>query len=131
MKTPTLLIVDARVRYWEDAHVNGIEDKDGTLIPFREGDSWKPVIEVATGKVRDWPQGMTADIHYKVCDAGEYWLADEHGQKFAHKEGYVPDVLDVTGESCGDYIILHVDETGLIEGWNPAAVDGDEWEQIL
>ena len=131
MKTPTLLIVDARVRYWEDASINSIEDEDGTLIPFREGESWKPVIEIATGKVRDWPQGMTADIHYKVCDDGDYWLADEHGQKIAHKEGYVPDLLDVTGEGYGDYIIMHVDETGLIVGWNPTNVDGDDWAQIL
>ena len=36
------LQVDARVRYWEDAAVNDVEDEKGDLIPCREYDSWRP-----------------------------------------------------------------------------------------
>ena len=32
--------VNAGVRYWEDAIVNGVEDSEGDLIPCREGDLW-------------------------------------------------------------------------------------------
>ena len=73
------LAVNAEVRYWEDASVNGVEDQDGTLIPCRHGDSWRPTIEIDTGKIINWPNGTTANIHYKVCAAGSYALLDEHG----------------------------------------------------
>ena len=58
------------VRYWEDATVNGKEDTDGTLIPLRDGDTWKVTIDLATGIIEGWPEGTTAKIHYKVCDEG-------------------------------------------------------------
>jgi hypothetical protein len=112
-------MVDARVRYWEDAEVNGVSDAEGSLIPFREGNSWKPSIELATGKILGWPMGTTADIHYKICDDGDYWLADSEGNKLYKWAGnYVPDRLLCVGESgYGDYIILKVREDGRIADW--------------
>ena len=68
----TFLKAECGVRYWEDAEVNGVDDEDGTLMPFRSGDEWRPIIELATGRIVDWPEGTTADVHYKVCDAGRY-----------------------------------------------------------
>lgn len=117
--SPSILMVDARVRYWEDAEVNGVDDADGSLIPCREGNSWKPSIELATGKILGWPVGTTADIHYKVCDDGDYWLADSEGNKLYKWAGdYVPDRLLCVGESgYGDYIILKVLEDGRIADW--------------
>lgn len=125
-----LLVVSAGVRYWEDATVNGVEDEQGGLIPFRNSDKWEPVIELATGLIRDWPQGTVADVHYKVCDAGEYWLADADGNKVAKWSGYyVPDkLLCVGANGYGDYIILTVGSDGKIKGWNPPKIDVDEWE---
>lgn len=122
------LVVAARVRYWEDATVNGAEDTDGSLIPLRDGDQWMVTIDLATGRIKDWPEGTTADIHYKVCDAGAYWLADSDGKSVAKWDGfYVPDDLLAGGDGYGDYIILKVDGAGTIEGWNPA-IDEDEWK---
>jgi len=69
---PVYLIVEAGVRYWEDATVNGISDVGGTLIPFRDGDIWAPVSKIDDGRITNWPAETTADIHYKVCDAGRY-----------------------------------------------------------
>lgn len=77
---PKNLIVSANVRYWEDAGINGAADGNGD-IPFRQGDLWKPVIELETGRVIDWPQGTEAKIHFKVCDQGEYWLEDAEGKR--------------------------------------------------
>jgi len=131
-KEPTHLIVEANVRYWEDATVNGQEDTEGLLVPFREGDLWKPVIELATGRVINWPEGTTADIHYKVCDAGEYWLGTEKGEKLLKWEGdYVPDRFLTVGDGgYGDYIILDIDGAGEIEGWKTPDIDEEEWQEV-
>jgi hypothetical protein len=112
--------VNAEVRYWEDATVNGIEDKEGKLIPFRKENCWSPVIRLADGMVVDWPIGTTADVHFKVCDAGEYWLQDEECKRVAKWAGfYVPDEFLCHGDNgCGDYIILKIGADGLIKKWN-------------
>lgn len=73
----TYIEVSAEVRYWEDSKINGVEDENGTLTPFRSGDLWCPVIRLEDGTVMDWPAGMVADFHFKVCDAGQYWLLDD------------------------------------------------------
>ncbi len=131
MKTP-ILKVEAGVRYWEDATVNGEEDTDGSRIPFREGDVWKPRINIETGTVLDWPQGTTADVHYKVCDAGEYWICDEGEDKVLKWKGYyVPGAFLCHGDNgYGDYIILKIGEDGRIAGWRTPDVVASEWKEI-
>jgi hypothetical protein len=106
------------VRYWEDATVNGVEDEDGSRIPFRDGDNWCPKIELETGKIVDWPQGTTAHIHYKVCDDGDYKLLDECGNVVVHIDEYVPAIMS-PGDSCkcGDYVVMDVDAAGLVQKW--------------
>lgn len=123
------LQVQAEVRYWEDALVGGKEDTDGTLIPFRQEDLWCPVIDLIDGKFLGWPEGLTADIHYKVCDQGEYWLLNESKQRIAeYKSHYVPDDLLCVGDTGhGDYIILIVSEDGSIKGWREPEIDGNHW----
>lgn len=123
----TAISVSAEVRYWEDGTINGTVDTDGTLIPLRNGECWEPVIELDTGRVRDWPEGTTADVHYKVCDAGEYYLLDGTGRILAEKHGYVPDMLSVGDSGYGDYIILKIGPDGLIEGWEPPIIDPELW----
>lgn len=122
--------VRAEVRYWEDATVNGTEDTEGTLIPLRQESRWEPVIELETGRVLDWPEGTTADVHYKVCDAGEYELLDADGNVVAEKNGYVPDMLAVGDNGYGDYIIMKIGADGLIQGWEPPDIDPDLWGWI-
>lgn len=120
------LEVEAEVRYWEDATVNGQEDQDGTLIPFKFGAKWCPVIRLEDGKVISWPQGTTADIHYKVCDAGEYWLADELGRIAKWAGFYVPTEFLCHGPDSngyGDYIIFKVGPDGLIQDWRKPTID--------
>lgn len=112
------LLVDAGVRYWEDATVNGIEDEKGDLIPCRDGDRWKPIIDIESGVITNWTKGVVANVHYKICDDGIYHLADAEGNILLTKDGYVPNILDVERDSYGDYIIMKVDGNGLIEKWN-------------
>jgi hypothetical protein len=128
--SPSRLIVSAEVRYWEDAEINGEQDTvEGTRIPLKVGSLWKPIIELETGRVVDWPKGTTADIHYKVCDQGEYWLEDANGERLKWKGDYVPNALLCVGDNgFGDYIILKISAEGIIEGWQIPKLRMEDWE---
>lgn len=123
--------VSAEVSYWEDCHLNGKEDKYGK-VPLRSGALWKPVINLETGEVKDWPKGVSADVHYKVCDQGEYWLLDDSTQRLAKWKGfYVPDeILCVGDNGYGDYIIFVIGVDGLIIDWAKPVLDPDQWVDV-
>lgn len=131
MQQARFIEVDAGVRYWEDAYLNGNADTEGK-IPLRNGDSWQPTIELATGRVLDWPAGLEADIHYKVCDAGQYWLQDEGRSRIAKwADYYVPDDFLCIGDNgYGDYIILKIGADGVVIGWIPPRIVPDEWNPM-
>jgi len=113
----TLKVV-AGVRYWEDATVDGIEDEDGDLIPCRDGDAWCPIIDIDSGIITNWTQGVKADVHYKVCDSGSYYLLDAEGAVvLAIEDNYVPKMMCPKENGFGDYIIMEIDETGKIANW--------------
>jgi hypothetical protein len=124
----TYIEVEAEVRYWEDASVNGHEDTDGTLIPFRLGNKWCPVIRLEDGWIVNWPECTTADVHYKVCDQGEYWLRDEEKRIAKWSGDYVPnDFLCHGDQGYGDYIIFQVNAEGTIVGWDRPWLDPERW----
>ena len=132
LKTCTHLTVECCPRYWEDAHINGVSDEDGSQVPFRNGQLWQPVIELATGKIVDWPQGMTASISYKVCDQGLYFLGTLEKPKLFrygdHEDSsYVPDDFLCHGDrGYGDYIILDVSD-GQIAKYERPEPHPEEW----
>ena len=128
-KAAKFLFVRADVRYWDDAKVNGVEDSEGKLIPCRVGDTWSPVIRLDDGQVMEWPTGTSADIHYKVCDAGQYLLANENKEEIAIRNGYyVPDdLLSIGSNGYGDYIILNIDADGKIKDWKKIELDPNDW----
>jgi hypothetical protein len=119
------LRAECGVRYWEDATVNGTEDTDGKLIPFREGDAWRPLIDLDTGKIERWSEGTTASIHYKVCDDGKYELLDADKNVVASISGYVPEMMCPKGSGYGDYVIMEIEADGSIANWE---VDFSEFE---
>jgi hypothetical protein len=110
------LFVEAGVRRWDDGIMNGIEDKDGN-IPCRDGDCWKPLININTGKIVNWTQGVRATIHYKVCDNGTYKLLDVNMELIKKIRDYVPKMLSPKAEGWGDYIIMDIDPDGQINDW--------------
>lgn len=122
--TPVFLEVAANVRYWDDATINGQAEESGANVPFKNGETWAPVIRLADGVIENWPTGTIADIHFKVCDAGEYWLLDEAKKRIAKWGGYyVPDDFLCPGTNgYGDYIILKVAGDGQIEKWKQPGV---------
>lgn len=124
----TCLTVSAKVRYWEDAKVHDYKDCDGKLIPFRNGDLWEPVIRLRDGQVMDWPTGLTANVYYKVCDEGSYWISLDGQKLYKYKGNYVPDEYLCHGnQGYGDYIILNIDAYGKIEGWRKPEFKPEDW----
>lgn len=114
--------VRAHVRYWEDSTINGEPDEEGTLTPCREGDLWCPIIDIDTGVITNWTKGIKADIHFKVCDRGSYFLKDSDGNiVLSREDNYVPNHL-IPG-SYGDYIEMQIDENGKIANWRPSLDD--------
>lgn len=120
--------VKAEVRYWEDTEVDGVEDENGNLIPCREGNLWCPLINIETGVIVNWKQGKKAKIHYKVCDAGSYYLQDENGETvLSIEDNYVPNSL-IPGD-YGDYIVMTVNEDGVIKEWKSSPDISDFLEE--
>lgn len=130
------------VRYWEDADINGEDDisweeqQEGKKpkMPLvvenpnsKHNDEkwlWEIKIDIDNGNIVNWPTGTTANVHYKVCDQGIYWLEDENGQEMEKKGCYVPRLLEIgDSEPDGDYIIITIDETGHIVEWDNANIE--------
>ena len=78
---------------------------------------WIFDIDLETGHIVDWPEGTTANIHYKVCDDGTYCLKSADGEVLVEKDMYVPNFLSIDDEGFGDYILFRVDEHGNIVNW--------------
>lgn len=129
------LKVDAGVRYWEDAEVNGISDNENPpTIPCAEfvGDNnciligqnyrWRPLIDIENGQIVNWKQGTTANVHYKVCDDFSCELLDAGENTIISYNDYVPSVMCPADEGFGDYIIMNIDENGFIQDWNKLLV---------
>ena len=114
----TRLKISIGVRHWEYARVNGEEDTNGDYIPLRDGDNWCPIINIDTGMIENWEKGKTAEVHYKCCDDGEYWLIADDGFELKYPKYHVPKILDLTGEGFGDYVIMNIDSQGEICNWN-------------
>ena len=118
------LEVKANVRYWEDATINGQSNEDGSLVPFKNGELWCPIIDIETGVIKDWPVGTIADIHFKVCDDGSYYLKDENDSiVLSIEKNYVPSIMCTEGNGWGDYIIMKINENGAIQNWQPNISD--------
>ena len=81
----------------------------------------KFVIDINTGVITNWPEGLEADIWWKVCDQGLYQYYDDNDHLVTEYDGYVPDELSITDEGFGDYVGMQISEKGLIHGWEYVA----------
>ena len=119
--------VSANVRYWDDAEVNGETDITGEGVPFKVGNLWVPIIDIDKGVVIDWPNGTKANFHFKICDAGSYYLLDSEMNELASIDNnYVPRGLCHGDQGFGDYIIFSVNEDGSIVNYSNK-IDEDDW----
>jgi hypothetical protein len=113
------LKVNAGVRYWEDAYVNGIQDtENGDNIPCKVGNMWCPEIDIESGNILNWKPGIKAHINYKVCDCLGFEILDDNDEiVLSSDDGYVPSTLSPAANGYGDYIKMKIDEFGKIDGW--------------
>jgi hypothetical protein len=96
------------------------EDQDIPYdFPFRTKNVWTPAIELDTGRVVDWPKGVSANVYLKVCDSGRYNLMD-NGMIVETIHDYVPAFIP---NEYGDYINFDINEDGVILNWyNPESI---------
>lgn len=126
---PKFLKIEAEVRYLEDATISGVESESGDAVPFKVGNYFCPLIDLDDGRVIDWPAGMVADFHFKVCDSGSYYLFNEDMIEVGSIiQNYVPSGVCHGDNGFGDYIIFSVDESGKIIGYENG-IDELEFEQ--
>lgn len=117
--TLTTLEIKAKVRYWEDTEINGQPDtEDGDNIPCKEGELWKPIINIETGTIINWELGKKANVHYKVCDCCSWSINNNEGVDLIVQNEYVPNILCPKECGYGDFIIMDIDDNGVIDRWN-------------
>ncbi|QHS09059.1 hypothetical protein [Sinimarinibacterium sp. NLF-5-8] len=118
--------------FWEDSTFNDMEDDPaGSAFPLpRKGAAFMILIRLHDGKIMGWPLGMTARLHYKVCDEGEYFLLDERMNTLAQWDGaYVPEtIFDPDDCGYGDYVSLDIDDSGFVERWRHPQLNRDDWK---
>jgi len=122
------LLAEVGARYWEDSSVDGVEDTEGDLIPCRDGDYWKPLIDIETGKILNWEVGKTAKIHYKSCDDNIFKILDKDSNVIKEINSYVIDMMCPTENGYGDYVIMNILEDGTIENFTANFEDFQEEE---
>jgi len=99
-------------------------DEEELPVPMLNGDTWKVIVDIDSGEIRDWPKGEEREYYWKICDAGSYYLLDENEEvALSITENYVPNNL-LPGE-WGDYLSLKINKDGVITNWhkNPSAED--------
>ncbi len=121
------LEIDSEPRYWEDAYINGVEDAEGKM-PGSDGNSWKVIIDLETGKIDGWPEGVEASTHYKVCDAGQYYLLDSEKQRVAEYNHYYVPSSEFDGIGDDDYLIMTIKD-GAVQGFG-SHIDIAKWIAI-
>jgi hypothetical protein len=118
------LHVNVIPRFIEDAYINGERElEDNPKMPFLTSDflgdyQWDINIDIDKGLIENWPTDIKASIHYKVCDEGFYEIFDEKGEKLGDFNGYVPHIMCPKKQGYGDYIIMDIDENGIIQDWD-------------
>lgn len=105
-------------------------DEEEKFIPMLKGENWEAIVDIETGKIRDWPQGEEREYYWKICDAGSYHLLNEDEQPvLSIINNYVPNNL-LPGE-YGDYLDLKINGEGIITSWleNPTSEDFNNNEE--
>ena len=117
----TLKVRIPDISSWEDWPVNNAECEGGVGHPLFDGENGiEFTVDINTGKIEGWPEGITMETWDKVRDEGIYELYSDKGECECRLEyEYVPSVFDTRGDGYGDYMQFEVDSDGVIRDWNP------------
>lgn len=80
-------------------------------------------LSVHPGQILNWKPGTKGfNLFLKVVDTGLYILYNSKGECISEINGYVPNKLIPEKGGYGDYIDLHINDSGLITNWyeNPS-----------
>lgn len=124
----TTLEVNIIPVYWDETVVDGDYDTEsGDKVPCKEGDRWKPIIDIDKGIITNWKQGKTAGIFYDAFNDSIYTLKDEDGNIVTEKTECVPSIM--RPDRCyREHINMSINASGVIENWNPDLSDFFEEE---
>ncbi len=93
--------------------VNGTQDIPDDF-PLRRGGIWKAVIDIDTGRIEDWPEGVGKRcLFLKVGEDGIYTLREPDGTTAARIIGPVP--LGIMPGEDDAYVDLVIEADGTIQ----------------
>lgn len=129
-----LIEVNSHIRYAEDITYQVDDswkdcDPDCPECPCFEGvHQWKPIININTGYIINWPGNVQHSFHVfaKVCDEFACKIKGLNGEVLIDYEGYVPDFMAIEDRGYGDYIDMIVYPDGKIKDWSFCQNDIDE-----
>lgn len=128
------LMLKASVIYWEESKVNAVYDNTaGDNMPCKIGRNWCPHIDIDTGIILNWTQGVKANIQYSVRYM-DYTIQDAQGVIIVSKEKYLgltpktlrpkaidlglpPKTLKPETQHYEHFIHMDIDENGQIADW--------------
>ena len=88
----------------------------------------KLCIDLRTGKVLNWPEGIDFDFNdYKLVDTGRYEIHQPSGELQAGYTGYVPGCFSIDERGYGDYLQFHIHDSQIV-GWN---FDQDDYDGFM
>lgn len=99
----------------------------------RDGLYWSPVIELDSGNIINWDNGVEASVCIKVRDNGRYLLLDVNKSAiYSRDDEYVPDAYLVHSieQGYGDYIQFDVCEDGKIFNYKKPHFNNNEWSKV-
>ena len=103
--------------------------------PCMSGDGlyWIPIIELDSGKIINWDNGVEASVCIKVRDNGRYLLLDANKSAiYSRDDEYVPEAYLVHSiePGYGDYIQFDVCEDGKIFNYKKPHFNNNEWSKV-
>ena len=90
---------------------------------------WNILIDVKTGIISDWKNGISVEMHAKVCDDGFYTFYDNEGNVIYESDNYEYVPLFFPEQHYGDYLILSIDETGKITNWKEGEFNYNNFDE--
>ena len=106
----------------------GVQPPYYRLDPKEGTKTIKLCIDLETGKVLNWPEGVNFDFNgYRLVDRGRYEICDENGEVQVGYTGYVPRFLEIDDSGYGDYIQFHI-IGDKVYGWG---FDHDDYDSFF
>lgn len=98
-------------------------------LPCFNGFVFSPIIDLSSGRIVNWANGVSANISEKVLGDGKYYLLNRKKQRvLEYADSYVPnDYAAHGGNGYGDYVFLDIDSNGNIANYKQPKFNRGEW----